>query len=545
MLLWNLGWSRRLLSRSFPALSQQIPAISPNVLPTPSTSRPSSKGFFACAFACAARTRAASRYLLACVLFVVWAFGARVAGAQETITFEQAVDIALDQNTDLKRAQNNARLASVITTRERMDFAPNLNVSSSGTRSFGRGFSQEEGAIINETSDFFGAEASASVNLFNGFEKVASLRQAYREEDASDLRLTRTREDIVFQVIELFTSLLQNQELAQVRNEELGVQEGLLRQVEALVEVGRRPKSDLFQQQAAFAEAKVALAEVEREVELGNTQLIQVLQLNPLEVYTFEAPSLADSLAVTAPRSYELGRLLETAFNRRTDLSAFEADVAAARYGVQAARSGYWPSLSLSVGYGSDWSSTSLLPIPGTGVDPRTITVTPEGGGEPVTIPVPGSGSDPEFQRPDFLNQLDTRRGGQLRLSLSVPLFDRLQTHANVEQAQLQARNAQYDLQDQQQLVALQVRQAVLDYQNAQTRLDATAERLQAAERAREAARRRYELGAATFVELAQANAVYVSAQSAQVQTRYDVLLAQKLIDYYTGNLDVGAPLSP
>ena len=494
--------------------------------------------------------RAALRYFLAAAFFAAWAFAARPAWAQETITretvtFEQAVDIALDQNTDLKRAQNDARVSSVLTTQERMDFVPDLTVSSSGTRSFGRGFSQEEGSIINETSDFFGAEASASVNLFNGFEKVASLRQAYREEDASDFRLDRTREDVVFRVIELFTALLQNQELAQVRSEELAVQEGLLQQVEALVEVGRRPKSDLFQQQAAFAEAKVALAEAEREVELGNTQLIQVLQLNPLEVYAFEAPSLADSLAVTAPRTYELGRLFETAFSRRTDLSAFEADVAAARYGVQAARSGYWPSLALSVGYGSDWSSTSLLPIPGTGVDPQTITVTPDGSGEPVTIPVPGSGSDPDVRRPDFLNQLDTRRGGQVRLSLSVPLFDRLQTHANVEQAQLQARNAQYDLQDQQQLVALQVRQAVLDYQNAQTRLDATAERLEAADRAREAARRRYELGAATFVELAQANAVYVSAQSAQVQTRYDVLLAQKLIDYYTGTLDVGAPLSP
>ena len=37
---------------------------------------------------------------------------------------------------------------------------------------------QEEGRIINEASDFFGADAGASVNLFNGFEK--SLRSGAR-----------------------------------------------------------------------------------------------------------------------------------------------------------------------------------------------------------------------------------------------------------------------------------------------------------------------------------------------------------------------------
>ena len=486
--------------------------------------------------------------LLVCLLAIAWGFGGtRASHAQEAqvVTFEDAVRIALQQNTDLKRAQNNAHLRDVLVTQERMDFLPDLQLSSNGTRSFGRSFSQEEGQIINETSDFFGAEASASINLFNGFEKVASLQRAGFEEEASSLRLERTRQDVVFQVIDGFIALLQNQELAEVRAEELAAQQELLRQVEALVDVGRRPKSDLFQQQAVRAESRVALAEAEREVELNTTQLIQILQLNPLANYTFAAPSLPDSSVAAPSQPYELGRLLEAAFERRTDLDASEADVRAARQNIRAARSGYWPSLSLSVGYGSDWASTARVPLPGTGSEPRTITVIPDDGGPPVTFPVPGTGSDPRFQQPSFFDLLDARRGGAFRLSLSIPIFDRFQTQASIEEAQLQAQNAQYDLQDQQQLVALQVRQAVLDYRSAQTQLDAADERLQAAGRAREAARRRYELGAATFVELAQANAAYISAQSARVRTRYDLLLAQRLIDYYTGNLDAGAPLFP
>lgn len=471
---------------------------------------------------------------------------ARPAHAQEaeTITMQEAMRLALQQNTELGRAQSEARLRGAQTTRQYTEFLPNLNVSTSGTRTFGRSFSQEEGAIINETSNFFGADASANVNVFNGFEDVASLRRARLEESASTLRLERTRQDVVYQVFDGFTTLQQNRQLTEVRAQELEAQRELLEQVRTLVEVGRRPKSDLFQQQAAAAEARAALAAAEREVTVAETQLIQLVQLDPAGTYAFEAPALAEDADTTA-QAYDLGPLLEDAFARRPDLSAAQISADAADQSVRVAQSGYWPSLSVGVGYGSDWSSNSRLPVAGTGTAPRTITVEPAGGGPPATLPVPGTGSDPAFEQPAFLDQLDQRRGGSVRLSLDIPIFDRLETRTQVEEAQVQARNAEYDLRDQRQQIALQVRQAVADVRSARTQLAATTQRLEAARRGQEAARRRYELGAATFVEVTQALTEFIAARSAQVRARYDVLLARTLINYYTGRLDPQAPLAP
>lgn len=456
-------------------------------------------------------------------LLAAWSFApGHAAHAQEvrTITFEEAIRIALQQNTDLKRAQNDVQLRDAYSRVERMDFLPQLQLSSSRTRTFGRSFSQEEGAIINETSDFFGADASASVNLFNGFENFSSLRRAELEEEASTLWLERTREDVIFQVIDRFTALLQSQQLTQVREQELAAQQDLLQQVESFVDVGRRPVSDLYQQQAVRAEARAALSEAERQAALNETELIQILQLDPQSDYAFDAPALADTTGVPALTDtaaaaspvYDTDRLQERAFAQRADLGALERSVAAAEQGVRIAQSGYWPSLSLGASYGSDWSST-------------------------------GGGS--EIERQSFFDQLDSRRGGSVRLSLSFPLFDRLQTRTNVEDAQVQLQNTRYDLQDQRQQVALQVRRALLDYRSAQTQLEAAEERLEAAELAQEASRRRYELGAATFVELTQAISGYVAARSAHVQARYDVLRAQKLIDYYAGTLDTTTSLLP
>lgn len=451
-----------------------------------------------------------------------------------TITYEEAVRLALQRNTTIRRAESQVGLQSSLATGERMDFLPSLQLSSSGTRTFGRSFSQEEGTILSETSHFFGTRVSSSFTLFDGFEQFASLERAQREEEASRRRLDRAQQDVAFQVLDGFATLLQNRELTRVAEQELRTQEELLRQVRGLVDVGRQPQSDLYQQQAARAEARAALEEARRQEEVAKTELIRLLQLDPRADYDFEASNFPD---VAAADTFGLDRLLDVAMERRSDLEAGRAAVEASRQGVRAARSGYWPSLSLSFGYGSDWSSNARRVVPGTGSEPRTVTFTPEGEDEAVTFPVPGTGSDPETFHPDFFDQLNTRRGGSLQLSLSVPIFQRWQIRNQVRQAQVQLDATRYDLTDQQQTVALEVRQALVDFRSARAQLDATEERLEAARRARDAAQRRYELGAATFVELTQAISGFVSARSAEVRARYDLVRSRELIDYQTGRL--------
>lgn len=463
------------------------------------------------------------------------------APAPRVITFGEAVDLALERNTALLRARTDVDLRGTLEVRERMDFLPRLSLSTRGRRSFGRSFSQEEGQVLRESNDFLDGGLSAGMELFNGLERWASLREASLAEEASRLRLDRTREDVLFQVVEGFTTLVLDRELARVREEELAAAGDLLAQVRRLVDLGRQPASDLYQQEAAQAEAEAALVEARRQVELAETSLLQVLELDPLRPYEFRAP--APPAPTSDPEEYELDALLQEALARRSDLGALERRVEASDQGVTAARSGYWPSLSVSFDYGSNWSSNSLQAIPGTGSDPRTVTLTPDAGGAPVTLQVPGTGTPPAYRRPDFMEQLTDRRGGSISLSLNVPLFDRFQTRAAVEQAEVAKRNAEYDLRDQRQAVALQVRQALLDYRSAVARQSATARRLAAAERAWEAAERRYELGAATFVEVAQARSSLVGARSADLRARFSVLLAQRLITYHTGGLDTDAAL--
>lgn len=428
-----------------------------------------------------------------------------------TIGFDEAIQIALDQNTTLKRAANDVELQDAVIWSERMDFAPNLSLRSSATRQFGRSFSQEEGAIINETNDFFNVDASSSITVFDGLSNFASLRQANSNGEAAELSLGRTRQDVVFTVMEQFINLVETREIVRVREEELAAQEQQLRQTQEFVDAGARPVSDLYQQQASVAQIQSDLLTAQREVQLSETRLIQTLQLDPFAYYDFTAPSVEDRELVE--ENYEYRALLERAYDRRSDLRAQRAATRAAEHGITVARSGYFPTLTAGFDYGSNWVSGA--------VDP----------------------DDPTGPPPTFFDVLDNRRGGSFGLSLSFPVFDRLQTHANVERAQVQAQNERYALDDQRLQISLQVRQAYLDYQTAEQQLDVTEKLVQAAEQAQEAARERYNLGAADIIELTNANRDFIDAASQRIRARYNFIFQKKLIDYYVGTLDPREPL--
>ena len=128
---------------------------------------------------------------------------------------------------------------------------------------------------------------------------------------------------------------------------------------------------------------------------------------------------------------------------------------------------------------------------------------------------------------------------------MSIPLFDR-GDHAALatQRAQIQADNARLALEDLQQDVGLEVRRAYLDYQAAQEQLEREAQ-LRAAELALQTSQERYNVGAATLVEVTQARATQVQAASALVTARYNLLFQRTLIDYYVGRPGSGSSSRP
>jgi len=419
--------------------------------------------------------------------------------APRTITFDDAVSIALRENIGVRQAQNAVTLESASVRQSKLNMLPDLKLSVSGANSVGRNFDATAGRLVDQNSHSVNTGISSSVTLFDGFRNVSTVKSAELGEQASTQSLERAKQTAVFTVASNFLSLVTQQEQLKVQEQALAALVAQEEQIKKFVDAGIRPISDLYQQQASVASARTSLVEAQRALELAKVDLIQTLQLDPAGTYDFAAPTVNDAAAVG--KSFQLDSLLARAYERRTDLDAAETRVDAAKQDVRAASAGKLPTVSVSAGYSTGYNSAA----------------------------------DAAFR-----DQLDQRRGGSLSLGVSIPLFDRGAASVSEQRAQIQADNARLSLEQQKQEVALQVRRAYLDHQAAQQRLAAAEAQRKAAEQALTAVRERYRVGAATLVELTQAQASATQANGALVSARYNLVFQQALMAYYTGDLQAG-----
>jgi len=426
------------------------------------------------------------------------------AQAQEVreVTFNEAVQIALDRNVTILRAQNNLELQELTVQSEKMDFLPNVNLNSGGNRNFGFQFDQTSGKLVNQSTDGFSLSASSSVSLFAGFANVASLAGARATLESQEYSYERTRQTVVFNVVSNYLNVILGEETVRIRQEDVESQRQLFEQIEEFVRVGTRAISDLYNQQATLANAELQLLNAESSYQVNKTRLIQVLHLDPLVDYKFISPD-AEAVSLNV-RNYSPKDLVLSAFERRADLRAQELSIDAAEQTIRSAKSGRLPSLNLSTSAGSSYSSARAS---------------------------------------SFGTQMEDNRSERLSLSLSIPLFNRFNTKRNIEASKVQYANARLDLENLQQNVAIEVRQAYLDYQTAVKRLEVTAKSLKASDQALQVEQERYNVGASTLVELTQARSRFVDSASQRAQAVFQFHFQHRVIEYYLGTLDPGQSL--
>ena len=419
---------------------------------------------------------------------------ALAAGALR-LTLPQAVALALARNPDVQLARNRQSSAAVGIEKARGTFLPSLQIDGSA------GHQRYLNDSVTRASDIRTAslQASADLNLFNGFADVAALKGSRLNLDAAGESLLRQRQSVAFDTASQFGAVLTDRELVQVAEENLASQQGLLKQIEAFYHAGRRPITDLYQQQAATAQSQLDLLSARRNLEVAKLQLLQLLgQLPPadIEVVAPDTRRLGAQL-----NDLDLSRSFRQALAERSDLRAQSRQMKAAQAAVRQARAGYLPSLDLVAGAGSGYSSLT---------------------------------GERNFDQQFGHDNLDATVG----LSLAIPVFDRELTRTNVAQARLSVDDASLSLTKLQQQVGVEVGQALADYRNATKQLTVAAAQLTYARQAWEATQARYRAGAATWVDLASARASYIQARNAEVQARYAVLVQGLAVGYYRGDLD-------
>ncbi|MBL0940096.1 MAG: TolC family protein [Gemmatimonadaceae bacterium] len=412
-----------------------------------------------------------------------------------TVTFEDAVRLALKQSVTVRQASNTAANSEATVRQRSQALLPNFTLSTSTTENYGYNFNQNEGRIVDQATTNFQIGANSGVTLYDGGRNRANLREARLTDAANESDLVRARQTAVFTVAAQYLTLVQAQEQLRVQRDNLLAQRAQDSVIQRLVRAGARPISDQYQQQATVASAQFSVVSAERNSEAASVSLIQTLQLDPLGRYRFVPPAMSDSVRVAR---FDLDSLLTKALGSRADLAALKTRMEASRQSISSASGARLPSLSMNLGYSSAFNSASNL---------------------------------------TFNDQLSQRRNGSLGVSISVPIFDRGVASVATQQARIAADNVRLQQEDRAQTVAGEIRRAYLDHAAAVQQFEAAQAQLRASELAASTTLRRYEVGAGTLVEVTTARAQLVQAASAVVTARFTLAFQQSLMSYYVGDL--------
>ena len=157
-----------------------------------------------------------TRYILL-LLTVSSMFG---LSAQQKYTLEECVEIALENNRNIKQQELNNQQREIAYSQARADLLPNLNASAGQSFVYGRSIGLDN-VYQNTNSSQTSFNIGSNITLFDGLRMKYNIDARKAEMYISEADLERIQDDIVMSVSTAFLQVLMNKELIQIANDQI------------------------------------------------------------------------------------------------------------------------------------------------------------------------------------------------------------------------------------------------------------------------------------------------------------------------------------
>ena len=295
-------------------------------------------------------------------------------------------------------------------------------------------------------------------------------------------------------ITQTYIQILYAAESVKVNENTLAVSEAQRDRGRELLSAGSISKADQAQLEAQVSTDRYQLVTAQATLQDYKLQLKQLLELDGEEEMNLYLPTLDDSKVLSPLPSK--ADVYHSALALRPEIESSKLNVQSSELGINIARAGYMPSISLSAGIGTNNTS----------------------------------GSDFTFAQ-----QVKNGWNNSLGLSVSVPIFNNRQTKSAVQKAKLQHKTSMLDLLDEQKTLYKTIEGLWLDANSAQQRFAAAQEKLRSTSISYELISEQFNLGMKNTVELLTEKNNLLSAQQEMLQSKYMAILNTQLLKFYEG----------
>jgi len=464
------------------------------------------------------------------------------ATAQDTKEWalQECIDYALENNLDVKRSRLNLESSDITLEQSKLDMLPSVNANGSYGYSWGRSIDPTTNLFVeNQRIASSNASLNANVTLFNAFRMQNTIKQNKLSFEANQESLEASKNTVIFNVISLYTNVLFTKELFENAKKQLNSTQEQVNRTERMVEAGSLPKSNLLDLLAQKATNEVNVVSTENNYQLAKIQLKQALQLPPDSQVEIVVPELEVEVEPSIDQSaYEIYQI---ALNEMPQVKSAELNQESAEVGVKVAKSGLYPTLSLSGGLNTRYSDAADVErFVRDGGDPTIIQNPQIGFVQGTNTPVLSTQSQeiPSGEIVDgypFRDQIDDNLSKFISLNLSIPIFNGFSARANIQRAVITEDQAKINSQDAKYQLWQTIEQAYYDVLAASKSYNASLRQVEAREESFRVTQKRYDLGAVNFTDYQIAENDLFQAQSDLLRAKYDYIFKLKILDFYQG----------
>ena len=411
----------------------------------------------------------------------------------EEYTLESCINIALQNNYGVIAARNSYDAARGEIYTAWGDLLPTINLSTDASQ-FWSGYPSTDPVTgkpitgVRKTNSYSGSinfsQSYRGLGIFN----YSNIRKKYHDRGSSFNGYLSAKSSLVYEVKNDYYSLLKAKMLLDVSQDAVKRGEERLRVVQSKYDLGSASMSDVLKAKVQYGSDKLDLVSKTNGYKLAKANLAYIMGID------VNKDLQVDENLPERTVDISFDDALKEAYSENPDYRKARFDLYGARDQKVMAYTNFLPSLSLGLSHGTSVDTLANLT---------------------------------RF----------SKSGASYRVyaSLNFNIFNGASDYATLRAARRNVETARQGLKDTENKVALDVKQAFLDIEQSEETRKLAEESVAAAQEDLNLVREKYNLGAATILEVLDAEVSLKEAQTSRVQAIYDYNLAVSRLEKVMG----------
>lgn len=408
---------------------------------------------------------------------------------KEKLSLNDLIQIGICNNPDLNRSYMAVKSSEAALGAAKASYLPSVDLGGKMSAAHYKGQYDEPDADIYKKMKSKPYSVNIALNWllldFGGRSASTQMMKAYMESAA--FGYNAALHDIILGINSAYLDLLSAQEVLKSAETSVASYKKSYDETQKKYQVGKAATSDLLLAKTTYLRSQLAVTSAGNTIEKNQANLAKLLNLPPETKFDLVIPK-KDNASTALQQNLSVHEMIRIALDLRPELKSAARSREAAKQNISAAKSAMAPTLALygNASYADRWKDDK-----------------PFEDGYPYTY------------------------GGEVGLSLNMPLFAGFSKMYNVAKARYDYQQAVYAQKSTQDTVKNEVWSAYQDYQTALASYTINQDVLKSAEENERVSRASYRAGKETLLNLLTVQSQLASARQELIVSFYTVLISK------------------